>query len=113
MIPFPRDLAPRPGSAGAFAFHVEADHLAFEGHFPDQPILPGVAQIDWALRLGEKAFGPLGTFTGLEHLKFQAVITPAELVHLDLAWDAARRELSFAYAGSEGPKSSGHARFLP
>ena len=111
MIPFPRDLAQRLGVAGAYAFQVEAEHPAWAGHFPHQPILPGIVQVDWALRLGEEAFGPLGTFASLEHLKFQALIAPGEPVRLDLRWDATRRELSFTFAGGEGLKSSGIARF--
>ena len=109
MIPFPRSL--RPSGPGAFAFEVEPEHPAFEGHFPDQPILPGVVQVDWAIRLGGEAFGPLGDFRSLEHLKFQAVITPMEPIRLELAWDAAANELAFAFTGAEGKKSSGFARF--
>lgn len=113
MIPFPRDLAPLPGPAGAFTFRLEAMHAAYDGHFPDHPILPGVLQIDWAIRLGAKTFGPFGAFRGVEHLKFQAVIIPGEAITLQLAWDAKRCELSFTYAGDSGPKSSGIARFAP
>ena len=112
MIPFPRSLRGL-GEPGAFAFEAEPEHAAFEGHFPDQPILPGVVQVDWALRLGAEAFGPLGAFSSLEQLKFQAVITPGEPIELRLAWDAAAQELGFAYAGAAGKKSSGFARFEP
>jgi len=112
MIPFPRSLRGL-GEPGAFSFAVEADHPVFEGHFPDRPILPGVMQVDWAIRLGQEAFGPLGAFSSLEHLKFQAVITPEEPIELRLAWDAAARELGFAYSGASGKKSSGFARFKP
>ena len=109
MIPFPRSL--RPSGPGAFAFEVEPEHPAFEGHFPGLPILPGVVQVDWALRLGTEAFGPFGAFAALEHLKFQAVITPGEPLTLELAWDAAANELAFTYRGAGGKKSSGFARF--
>lgn len=111
MIPFPRSL--RPSGPGAFAFEVEPEHPAFEGHFPGQPILPGVVQVDWALRLGAEAFGPFGAFLALEQLKFQAVIVPEEPLELRLAWDAAAGELAFTYSGAAGKKSSGFARFAP
>ena len=113
MIPFPGSLRPVPGEPGVFAFEVEPEHSAFEGHFPDQPILPGVVQVDWALRLGAEAFGPLGDFESLEHLKFQAVTKPGELLRLSLAWNAAQRELAFTYSGATEKKSSGFARFAP
>ncbi|HET6329718.1 MAG TPA: hypothetical protein VFF76_02930 [Holophagaceae bacterium] len=113
MIPFPRSLRPFPGAAGAYAFEVEADHPAFTGHFPGQPILPGVVQLDWAIRLGEAAFGPLGAFRSVEHLKFQATIGPLEPVELRLAWNAATLELGFDFAGAGGRKSNGFVRFAP
>ncbi|MBS1785407.1 MAG: hydroxymyristoyl-ACP dehydratase [Acidobacteria bacterium] len=109
MIPFPRSL--RPSGTEAYAFEVEADHPAFQGHFPDHPILPGVVQVDWAIRLGAERFGVLGAFQSLEHLKFQAVIVPEEPITLTLAWDDAARELAFTYRGADGVKSSGFARF--
>ena len=113
MIPFPRSLRPLPGAPGAYAFEVETEHPAFSGHFPGQPILPGVVQLDWAIRLGEAAFGPLGAFRSVEHLKFQATIGPREPVELRLAWDAAAGELGFDFAGPGGRKSSGFVRFAP
>lgn len=111
MIPFPASLQPvvegGPGASRTFTLAVEAGHPAFDGHFPGQPILPGVVQVDWALRLGEQVFGPLGAFRALEHLKFQATIQPGEPLTLRLAWDAATRELAFEYDG----KSKGFAVF--
>jgi 3-hydroxymyristoyl/3-hydroxydecanoyl-(acyl carrier protein) dehydratase len=113
MIPLPQDLAPRPGSVGVYTFRVNAMHTAYDGHFPDHPILPGVLQIDWAIRLGVRTFGNLGTFKGMEHLKFQSGITPGEAIEIQLTWDAAKGELGFAYTGPSGPKSSGIACFSP
>jgi len=113
VIPFPRLLRPLPGAPGTYVFEVEADHPAFTGHFPGQPILPGVVQLDWAIRLGEGAFGSLGAFRSVEHLKFQATIEPLEPVELRLAWDAAALELGFDFAGPGGRKSSGFVRFAP
>lgn len=111
MIPFPRSLRPLPGAPGAFAFEVEAGHPAFIGHFPGRPILPGVVQLDWAIRLGGEVFGALGGFRSLEHLKFQATLEPLEPVELRLTWEAASRQLGFAYTGPKGRKSSGFAHF--
>lgn len=111
MIPFPRSLRPLAGEPGGYAFEVEPEHPVFDGHFPDQPILPGVVQVDWAIRLGEASFGPLGVFQSLEHLKFQATILPAESLELRLSWDEGARELGFTFTGAAGRKSSGYARF--
>jgi 3-hydroxymyristoyl/3-hydroxydecanoyl-(acyl carrier protein) dehydratase len=111
VIPFPRSLRPLPGAQGGFAFEVEAEHPAFSGHFPAQPILPGVVQLDWAIRLGEAAFGVLGAFQSVEHLKFQATIEPLESMELKLSWDGQARQLDFAFAGPKGRASSGLVQF--
>lgn len=111
MIPFPRSVRPLPGAPGAFVLEVESEHPAFLGHFPGQPILPGVVQLDWVIRLGEASFGPLGAFQSIEHLKFQATIGPMEPLELRISWDAPSRELGFEYASSAGRKSSGFVRF--
>ncbi|MBI3131925.1 MAG: hydroxymyristoyl-ACP dehydratase [Acidobacteria bacterium] len=111
MTPYPSSLQAHPERAGTFTFRMEAEHPAYRGHFPGDPILPGVVQVEWALRLGEAAFGPFAAFQGLEHLKFQSTITPGETITLSLAWDAARNELAFEYADERGLKSKGFARF--
>jgi 3-hydroxymyristoyl/3-hydroxydecanoyl-(acyl carrier protein) dehydratase len=113
VIPFPASLRPVPDSPGAYSLQVDAEHPAFQGHFPGHPVLPGVVQVDWALRLGAECFGSLGVFQGLEHLKFQAVIEPGERLELRLDWQVDRRELAFEYLGPTGPKSKGFARFAP
>jgi len=60
-----------------------ADHPAFDGHFPHNPILPGVVQIDWALRL---AVLHLGSKDGTRdyQVKFQRPIVPNAPVSVEL-----------------------------
>jgi 3-hydroxymyristoyl/3-hydroxydecanoyl-(acyl carrier protein) dehydratase len=110
-MPYPRDLRPLPGAPGHFALRVDPDHPAFDGHFPGDPILSGLIQVDWAIRLSREAFDFTNTFRALEHLKFQAPIRPAEPVELRLSWDAPRGCLDFVYWGQEGRKSQGIAVF--
>lgn len=112
-MPYPGTLQAIPGVPGGFALRVEPDHPAFDGHFPGDPILSGLIQVDWAIRLGRDAFNAGGRFRSLDHLKFQAPIRPAEPVELRLAWDAARGHLEFRYSGPAGPKSQGIAVFAP
>lgn len=113
MIPYPQALKALPSTPGGYSLRVESGHPAFDGHFPDQPILSGLIQVDWAARLGLEAFGPLGTFQSVEHLKFQAPIRPEEPLELRLGWTPETRQLRFRYTGSEGPKSGGILVFTP
>ncbi len=91
------------------------DLLAFQGHFPGFPILPGVVQVDWAIRFGEELFGPLGSFEGMEQLKFLDLVRPGERPELHLAFDPDRGRLRFVYQEGDPPrrKSAGTIRFAP
>ena len=87
------------------------DLVHFQGHFPGKPILPGVAQVDWAIRLARRQFGDLGSFASLERLKFQAIAVPGEILELALEWDAATGLLNFSFVAGGRRKSTGRVRF--
>ena len=60
-------------------FEVEADHPAFDGHFPGQPVLPGVALLAEVLEAArvEPALRPcLGATPRLGVVKFTAFVRP-------------------------------------
>lgn len=62
-----------------------AEHLAvFDGHFDAAAILPGVAQIDWALRLARDCLALPPRFLRLEALKFLRPVLPGSRLHLAL-----------------------------
>lgn len=83
----------------------------FEGHFPGLPIVPGVAQIDWAIRLARARFILAPRFQGLSLIKFMRVIQPPRKIELDLRADDDGRELSFRYYDAGGTFSSGRMGF--
>ena len=99
------------GLEAEFDLSVEAGLLVFQGHFPGDPVLPGIAQVDWAARFGAEAFGPLGPFQAVTDLKFMDIIRPGETVRLRLALDPARTTLRFAYQLGDVRKSSGTLKF--
>ena len=85
----------------------------FDGHFDVAPILPGVVQVDWAIHYGRQYFPLPAIFKGINALKFQQVIQPAQPVRLELLHDAAKGSLQFRYASDAGQHSSGRVMLLP
>lgn len=57
---------------------------ALNGHFPQAAILPGVAQLDWALTLGHQCFDLPPTLLRLEAIKFVKPVMPGVSVYLSL-----------------------------
>jgi 3-hydroxymyristoyl/3-hydroxydecanoyl-(acyl carrier protein) dehydratase len=86
---------------------VPPDLACFSGHFPKTPVLPGVVQIDWALSLGRQLLPLPEKFAGMEVLKFQQLMRPADLVQLHLRFDSERGKLYFTYRNDTATCSSG------
>lgn len=93
---------------------VLATHPVFSGHFPGLPILPGVVQVDWAVRLAQGLIPELRCAPPcleIEHLKFQAVVRPGIELQLRLHWQADHRRLAFDYTHEGRTCSNGRLRF--
>lgn len=84
---------------------------AFDGHFPQAAILPGVAQLDWAIRFGREAFALPPRFLRMEALKFQQVLRPGTRVNLSLEWLPEKGALQFRYRSEAGAHASGRVLF--
>lgn len=85
----------------------------FRGHFTGFPVLPGVVQIDWAVRLGMRHLGLAGDFAGLRNLKFKRVITPGSRLQLKLARRPGAGRLAFEYRSAEQSLSAGEVELAP
>lgn len=92
---------------------VPSDLLYFDGHFCVAPVLPGVVQVDWAIRYGTAYLGRAGSFAGMQALKFQQMIRPEQPVRLELSRDAAKGSLAFRYFSEAGAHASGRILFGP
>lgn len=110
--PEPRWLS-RDADRAVAELRVEADLLVFDGHFPGTPVLPGVAQVDWAVRLGGQCFPLPRHLLRLETLKFQQPVRPGTVLQLSLHWRAAERVLKFSYASDAGTHAGGAVVFRP
>lgn len=81
------------------------DIAAFEGHFPQGAILPGVVLVDWAMRLGREAFGLSGDLLRMETLKFQQLVRPGTELGVELGWTPGR--LDFRFTSKQGVHAGG------
>ncbi|MGI2097538.1 thioester dehydrase [Shewanella glacialipiscicola] len=90
---------------------ITAEIEYFNGHFPEQAVLPGVTQLDWAVRLGCEYFGYAEAVANLEVLKFQQLILPGQEVTLSIHNNAAKGKLTFAYRDGDKRYASGRIAF--
>ena len=87
------------------------DLLVFDGHFPGAPILPGVAQVDWAIGFARQRFALPARFLRLDALKFSQPALPGMTLDLELHWNAAAATVQFEYRSTAGRHSSGRIVF--
>jgi len=90
-----------------FELRVPGELLYLQGHFPAEPVLPGVVQVHWAIELGADRLHFEPRFAGLEVLKFHRIIRPETRVDLALEWIESSRKLKFSYSSAEGIHSQG------
>ncbi|SAL46101.1 AMP-dependent synthetase/ligase [Caballeronia arvi] len=87
----------RDGDSLRYELRVPPTLAHFNGHFPNLPILPGVVQVDWAIRLASEHVAGTRDMASVDRLKFMAPVPPGAVLDLRLAHDAARRRVQFAY----------------
>ena len=101
----------RDADAALLVLPLEPDLVAFDGHFPQAKILPGVVQLDWAIHYAREAFAMPPRFERMDALKFQHVARPGDRLQLTLGWDAVKSVLSFRYVSDHGVHASGRVVF--
>ncbi|MCX5539673.1 AMP-binding protein [Paraburkholderia sp. CNPSo 3076] len=90
-------------------FELRVPHalVHFAGHFPGLPILPGVVQVDWAMRFARDWVPGVRALASIDQLKFTMPVAPGALLKLVLKHDAARRRVAFAWRVGERDCASG------
>lgn len=83
----------------------------FDGHFPGHPVLPGIAQVDWAIEFAQQYFSIEGQFQALESLKFPEFIQPNAQVCLKLSYRPEKQKVIFSFHKDERKVSSGRMVF--
>jgi 3-hydroxymyristoyl/3-hydroxydecanoyl-(acyl carrier protein) dehydratase len=111
VTPLPKMTGPVPSGTGLeFTLDLAADLPVFDGHFPETPILPAVAQIDWASRLAADHFPVAREFKAAHSLKFLRIIQPPVTLSLVLT-PASGHVIGFRYFHRGISCSSGRIEF--
>lgn len=84
---------------------VEADLRWLKGHFPSQPVLPGVVQTHWAAQLAQHIFAKAAAPHRIDNLKFQNVVLPPQQCTLQLIANPDTTSIHFRYTD---PATPGH-----
>jgi 3-hydroxyacyl-[acyl-carrier-protein] dehydratase len=67
----------------AMAFTIDREHPCLPGHFPGQPIVPGVVVLDHVLAAIESTHGALGPLR-MPQVKFVQPLMPGETADIEL-----------------------------
>ena len=67
---------------------INARHKIFEGHFPNQPVVPGVCMMQMIKEILEQVIGKETNLVQAADMKFLAVINPIEnnLIHASIKY---------------------------
>lgn len=67
------------------SYTVRGDEWFLQGHFPDNPVVPGVIQCEMAAQtcaalLAEKISGKTPMYTGIDKVRFRRVVRPGDTI---------------------------------
>lgn len=83
------------------------DLIWFDGHFPGQPILPGLAQVHMACCWSRRLWGWVPVTNMMSQLKFRRILRPDDTVQLRLDRNRQTSRLKFSYTLAGEVASSG------
>lgn len=74
----------------------------FEGHFPGNPVLPGIVQLHWAATVAVEYLGFKGVPAEIKRLKFKKIVVPPnELQLIVTKHGAAEAQFEFLSGGEQ------------
>ncbi|MBF8983779.1 3-hydroxyacyl-ACP dehydratase FabZ [Lutibacter sp. B2] len=101
-----------PGKRAVGIKNVTINEPFFQGHFPGNPIMPGVLIVEALAQVGavsvlsmEENKGKLAVFTGIDNAKFRKQVVPGDTLRMEVEMESMRRGMgkgeAVAYVGDE------------
>ena len=85
----------------------DGDSPWFSGHFPDNPILPGIAQLKMVADLISKSGGGNLHMTGVSRIKFRKIVKPLELLDIQVTPGSKKNQYIFKITSGDQDVCSG------
>jgi acyl-coenzyme A synthetase/AMP-(fatty) acid ligase len=105
LVTEPELLSERRGARSLeCTLRVPQDLAFLEGHFPGFPVVPGVVQLRWALRLAGELLGQEPCLASVEALKFRELLRPGDVFRATVDLSAAGDTLEFRLEGGDAAK---------
>ncbi len=90
---------------------VEKDSPWFQGHFPDDPILPGVAQLKYVAELITTSEKESLQMTGVSRVKFRRIVKPQEKLDIVVNREEKGQRYQFSVTCGDEDVCSGRMYF--
>jgi 3-hydroxyacyl-[acyl-carrier-protein] dehydratase len=86
---------------------IDSDSPWFSGHFPDNPILPGIAQLKLVADLISKSREGNLRMTGVSRVKFRKIVRPREFLDIHVTLGSKKDQYIFKITSGDQDVCSG------
>lgn len=97
-----------PGESIRATFHIDPSREIFKGHFPGEPVLPGVYSVesmaqtaDILLLSTDRYKGKIPLFLGINNVKFMKKILPGDTIEIRAKMASERPDKAIATCSAE------------